>query len=165
MTSKMSDCIYSGRKLESLQKSGLKTCAGALPLGVAACFAFRLSLDALAKRLLLLAAFCAFGQQSLLWIMDFSKNGPAAGKGKAVCAFYKIKGIPWVHEKKNKKCLRQCFSQNGFKSAQEKQTGLMHNTWAEYFIILLSWEKSFYLTEPKKTWFHVPIQPGMTQYI
>lgn len=47
MTSKMSDCIYSGRKLESLQKSGLKTCAGALPLGVAACFAFRLSLDAL----------------------------------------------------------------------------------------------------------------------
>ena len=75
MTSKMSDCIYSGRKLESLQKSGLKTCAGALPL---------------------------------------------------------------VHEKKNKKSLRQCFSQNGFKSAQEKQTGLMHNTWAEYFIILLS---------------------------
>ena len=99
-----------------------------------------------AKRLLLLVAFCAFGQQSLLWIMDFSKNGPAVGKGKAVCAFYKIKGIPWVHEKKNKKCLRQCFSQNGFKSAQEKQTGLMHNTRAEYFIILrYSFKKNLFI--------------------
>ena len=109
MTSKMSDCIYSGRKLESLQKSGLKTCAGALPLGVAACFAFRLSLDALAKRLLLLVAFCAFCQYSLLCIMDFSKNEPAAGKGKAICALKKIKGIPWFMKRKIKSACGNVF--------------------------------------------------------
>ena len=84
MTSKMSDCIYSGRKLESLQKSGLKTCAGALPLGVAACFAFRLPLNVICQTPIVTCRFLCFRPVKPffyeLWISQ--KNRPAAEKEK-----------------------------------------------------------------------------------
>lgn len=41
--------------------------------------------------------------------MDFSKNGPAVGKGKAVCAFYKIKGLPWFMKRKIKSACGNVF--------------------------------------------------------
>ena len=53
--------------------------------------------------------------------MDFSKNGPAVGKGKAICAFYKIKGIPWFMKRKIKSACGNGFHKNSFKGAQEKQ--------------------------------------------
>jgi hypothetical protein len=69
-----------------------------------------------------------------LWISQ--KNGPAAGKGKAVCAFYKIKGIPWFMKRKIKRACGNVFHRMVSKARKKKQTGLMHNTGGVFHYII-----------------------------